>query len=95
MPAQRAQQNWNNQWWSEVVKRRKTELEPMVSTKAGTRYKTKSEVEVKQLRRGLLNIKSSLISLANELEQHNMSSEAEELLIRQICSIQHYIETLT
>jgi hypothetical protein len=67
----------------------------MVNTKEGVRYKTDAEVEVKQLRRGLLNIKNSLVGLVNDLEGQNISSEAEDILLRKICAIQHYIETLT
>lgn len=67
----------------------------MVNTKEGVRYKTGAEVEVKQLRRGLLNIKNSLVGLVNDLEGQNISSEAEDILLRKICAIQHYIETLT
>lgn len=85
---------WNNQWWTEVV-HKKEALEPMVNTKEGVRYKTDAEMEVKQLRRGLLNIKNALVGLVNDLEGQNISSEAEEILLRKICAIQHHIETLT
>jgi hypothetical protein len=67
----------------------------MVTTKAGTRYKTTSEVDAKQLRRGLLNIKNSLVGLVNDIDAQGISPEAEEVLLRKICAIQHYIDTLT
>lgn len=67
----------------------------MVTTKAGNRYKTSAEVEVKQLRRGLLNIKNSLVGLVNDIDAQEIGPEAEEALLRKICAIQHYIDTLT
>lgn len=67
----------------------------MVTTKAGTRYKTDSEVDAKQLRRGLLNIKNSLVGLVNDIDAQEIGLEAEESLLRKICAIQHYIDTLT
>jgi len=52
-------------------------------------------VEVKQLRRGLLNIKNSLVGLVNDMDAQDIGPEAEEALLRKICAIQHYIDTLT
>lgn len=67
----------------------------MVTTKAGNRYKTLAEVEVKQLRRALLNIRDSMLKLVQELDQKCPGSEAEEIVTRHVCATQHYIDTLT
>lgn len=67
----------------------------MVTTKEGNRYKTDAEVEVKQLRRALLNIRRSVVSLVHELDQKCPGSEAEDIVTRHACALQHYIDTLT
>jgi hypothetical protein len=95
MPATRTAVNWNNQWWTEVVHKEKTALEPQVNTKSGTRYKTDAEVEVKQLRRALLNIRKSMGALVQELDEQCPGCDAEEIVTRYVCSTQHYIDTLT
>ena len=94
MAASAKQAGWNNQWWTEVV-HKKEALEPMVTTKAGNRYKTDAEEEVKQLRRALLNIRRSVVSLVQELDQKCPGSEAEDIVTRHACALQHYIDTLT
>lgn len=94
MAASSAAVKWNNQWWDEVV-HKKEALEPMVTTKEGNRYKTDTEVEVKQLRRALLNIRRSVVSLVHELDQKCPGSEAEDIVTRHACALQHYIDTLT
>ena len=66
-----------------------------MTTKSGTRYKTDTEVEVKQLRRALLNIRRSVDSLVKELDQKCPGSEAEDIVTRHACALQHYIDTLT
>ena len=70
-------------------------MAPTVNTKSGTRYKTDAEVEVKQLRRALANIRKSMGALVQELDQRCPGSEAEEIVTRYVCSTQHYIDTLT
>lgn len=93
MPANSTAAKWNNQWWTDVVK--KETLEPMVTTSVGTRYKTDAEVEIKQLRRSLLNIRRSVVNLVQELDQRCPGSEAEDIVTRHACALQHYIDTLT
>lgn len=70
-------------------------MEPQVNTKSGTRYKTDAEIEVKQLRRALLNIRKAMDALAQKLDQRCPGSEAEEIVTRYVCVTQHYIDTLT
>jgi len=70
-------------------------LAPTVNTKSGTRYKTDAEIEVKQLRRALLNIRKAMGALVQKLDQRCPGSEAEEIVTRYVCSTQHYIDTLT
>lgn len=70
-------------------------MAPTVNTKSGTRYKTDAEIEVKQLRRALLNIRKSMGTLVQELDQRCPGSEAEEIVTRHVCAAQHYIDTLT
>ncbi|NBT76031.1 MAG: hypothetical protein EBT15_08690 [Betaproteobacteria bacterium] len=67
----------------------------MVTTSAGTRYKTDAEVELKQLRRALLNIRRSMGNLVQEMDKRCPGSEAEDIVTRYVCSTQHYIDTLT
>jgi len=70
-------------------------LKPQVNTKSGTRYKTDAEIEVKQLRRALLNIRKAMSALVQKLDQRCAGSEAEEIVTRYVCVTQHYIDTLT
>lgn len=70
-------------------------MEPTVNTKSGTRYKTDAEIEVKQLRRALLNIRKAMDTLVKKLDQRCPGSEAEDIVTRYVCSTQHYIDTLT
>jgi hypothetical protein len=66
-----------------------------VSTKSGTRYKTSAEVENKQLRRALGNIRTALFKMSEAVRQECEGSMAEVVVNNYVGAIQRTIDSLT
>ena len=79
IPATKTAVAWNNQWWGEVVHKEKAALEPTVNTKSGTRYKTDPEIEVKNLRKSLAQIRTAVIKWQHEIRASYEGGEADDI----------------
>jgi len=66
-----------------------------LNTKSGTRYKTSAEMENKQLRRALANIRTALFKMSEAVRQEAEGSMTEVIVNNYVGAMQRTIDSLT
>jgi hypothetical protein len=77
------------------VRKKESDLEPQVTTKAGLRYKTAPEIQLKDMRRTLAETRAAVLKMQEELQQaYGEGSEAEDIGLRYSAAIVAAIDRL-
>jgi hypothetical protein len=77
------------------VRKEKTDLESQVTTKTGQRYKTSAEVQLKDMRRTLAEVRSAVLKMQTALQAaYGDGSEADDISQRFSAAIVGAIDRL-